>query len=222
MPFGKRGNIDTLKATIAKKGGVARTNRFNIMFTPPKQSLLNLNPEVLVGQLLSGDTPSVRNLINDPRDIAILCEQVSLPGRSISTSDIQMDKQTNKYPYTLIDSEINMTWTLTNDYYMKTMFDGWLSSIIDMDTYTLGYKNDYSTDVIIQQLNIDNIPIYGVKLEKAYPIEVQAIELSNSQENEVTKLEVSWAYDKYVVEGPLSSTKSGVQAELNRLNRILG
>ena len=80
-----------------------------------------------------------------------------------------------------------MTWVLTNDYYMKTMFDGWLSSIIDMDTYTLGYKNDFATDVIIQQLNVDNIPVYGVKLEKAYPLAVNAIDLSNSSENEIAK-----------------------------------
>lgn len=209
--FGKTGNIDTLKASIAAKGGIARTNRFNVIFTPPKQSLLNLNPEVLVGQLASGDTPSVRSLINDPRDIAMLCESVSIPGRSISTIDYQSDRQSNKFPNTLIDSDIDMTWILTNDYYMKTMFDGWLSSIIDMDTYTLGYKNDYSTDVIIQQLNIDNIPVYGVKLEKAYPVSVSAIELNNTDENGLSKLTVTWAYDKYVVEGPVSSTASAIK-----------
>lgn len=205
--YGKRGNIDTLKATIAKKGGVARTNRWNVIFTPPKQSLLNLNPEVLVGQLASGDTPSVKNLINDPRDISILCESVALPSRSISSVDFMAERQSNKMPNGIIDGDIDMTWVLTNDYYMKTMFDGWLSSIVDMDTYTLGYKNDYSTDVIIQQLNIDNIPIYGVKLEKAYPLTVNQIDL-NQSENEISKLTVTWAYDKYVVEGPLSSTKS--------------
>lgn len=209
--FGKNGNIDTLKASIAAKGGVARTNRFNVIFTPPKQSLLNLKPEVLVGQLASGDTPSVRSLINDPRDISLLCESVSIPGRSISTIDYMADKQSNKFPNTLIDSEIEMTWLLTNDYYMKTMFDGWLSSIIDMETYTVGYKNDFSTDVIIQQLNVDNIPVYGVKLEKAYPLGINQIELSNSTADEIAKVSVTWAYDKYVVEGPVSSTKSAIQ-----------
>ena len=209
--FGKNGSIDTLKASVAAKGGLARTNRFNVIFTPPKQSLLNLNPEVLVGQLLSGDTPSVRSLINDPRDISMLCQTVSLPSRSISTTDYMADKQSNKFPNTLIDGDIDMTWILTNDYYMKTMFDGWLSSIIDMDTYTLGYKNDFATDVIIQQLNIDNIPVYGVKLEKAYPVAVNQIDLDNNSENEVAKLTVSWAYDKYVVEGPVSSTKSAIK-----------
>ena len=210
--FGKRGNIDTLKSSVAAKGGLARTNRFNVIFTPPTQSLLNLNPEVLVGQLASGDVPSVRSLLSDPRDISLLCQTVSIPGRAISTIDYMADKQSNKFPNTLIDSDIDMTWVLTNDYYMKTMFDGWLSSIIDMDTYTLGYKNDYSTDVIIQQLNVDNIPVYGVKLEKAYPVGVNAIDLSNESENEIAKLTVSFSYDKYVLEGPLSSTKSAFES----------
>ena len=36
-------SIDNLKATISKKGGLAKANRFNVIFTPPKMSLLNLN-----------------------------------------------------------------------------------------------------------------------------------------------------------------------------------
>ena len=38
-------NIDDLKSTVAKKGGLAPANRFNVIFTPPSQSLLNLNVE---------------------------------------------------------------------------------------------------------------------------------------------------------------------------------
>jgi len=205
--FGSNGNIDTLKSTIAKKGGLARQNRFNVIFTPPTQSLLNLNPEVLVGSLLSGNTPSVKNLINDPRDIALLCESVNFPSRTISTNDVALDRQVNQFPYTVIDGEVSMSFILTNDYYMKTMFDGWQSGVLDVDTFTVGYKNDYSTDVIIQQLDSNNKPIYGVKLEKAFPTVVDQIELSQ-EGGEYAKLSVTFSYDKYVVEGPLSSTAS--------------
>lgn len=34
-------SIDNIKATIAKKGGLAPSNRFNVIFTPPSQALLN-------------------------------------------------------------------------------------------------------------------------------------------------------------------------------------
>lgn len=206
-------NIDALKSTIGKKGGLAKANRFNVIFTPPTQSLLNLNPEVLVGSLLSGNTPSVKNLINDPRDISILCEQVTLPSRSISTLDYMADKQSNKFPYTNIDGDVNMTFILTNDMYMKTMFDSWASTVIDVDNYDLGYKDDFSTDVIIQTLNEKNVPTYGVKLEKAYPIDVALVNLNNT-DGEYLRLTVSLAYDKYVVEGPLSSTASAFKAAL--------
>lgn len=206
-------NIDALKSTIGKKGGLAKANRFNVIFTPPTQSLLNLNPEVLVGSLLSGNTPSVKNLINDPRDISILCEQVTLPSRSISTLDYMADKQSNKFPYTNIDGDVNMTFILTNDMYMKTMFDSWASTVIDVDNYDLGYKDDFTTDVIIQTLNEKNVPTYGVKLEKAYPIDVALVNLNNT-DGEYLRLTVSLAYDKYVVEGPLSSTASAFKAAL--------
>jgi len=205
-------SIDTLKASIDSKGGLARTNRYNVIFTPPTQSLLNLNPETLVGALASGQSLSIKNLISDPRDISLLCESVSIPSRSISTLDYMADRQSNKFPYTHIDEDVTMSFLLTNDYYMKTMFDNWLSSIIDVDRYKLGYKDDYSTDVIIQQLNGKNIPVYGVKLEKAFPISVAAIELNTTSENEYAKLGVTFAYDKYVVEGPLSSTASALKS----------
>lgn len=205
-------SVDTLKAAIQNKGGIARTNRFNVIMTPPTQSLLNINKEVLVGQLLSGDVPSVKSLISDPRDISLLCQSVSIPSRNISTLDYVSNAQSNKFPYTHIDEDIEMTFILTNDYYIKSLFDGWLSSIIDVDNYSIGYKNDYSTDVIIQQLNIDNIPVYGVKLEKAFPIGISAIELDNTTENDFAKVTVSFAYDKYVVEGPLSSTASALRS----------
>ena len=144
--------IEDLKATISKKGGLARGNRFNVIFTPPKQSLLNLNPETIISSAISGNF-SARNLINDPRDINVLCTSVALPGRQISTLDYQAEKQTIKIPYGELHDDVTCTFLLTNDYYMKTVFDSWVGSIVDMDQYAVAYKRDITTDVIIQQLD---------------------------------------------------------------------
>ena len=97
-------SIDNLKATIAKKGGVAMQNRFQVFFTPPTanslKSLLNSDPKVLVGDIaknaISGG--SIKNMIPDPRDISILCESVNLPGRQITTIDYTAEKQSIKIP----------------------------------------------------------------------------------------------------------------------------
>ena len=206
--------IEDLKATISKKGGLARANRFNVIFTPPKQSLLNLNPETIISSAISGNF-SARNLINNPRDINVLCSSISIPGRQISTLDYQAEKQTIKIPYGELHDDVTCTFLLTNDYYMKTVFDSWVGSIVDMDQYAVAYKRDITTDVIIQQLDEQNTPIYGVRLEGAFPTTIADIELSNDSENTVQSLSVSFSYDKYVPEGALSSTGSAIRSALS-------
>ena len=207
-------SIDTLKSTIAKKGGLAKANRFNVIFTPPTQSLLNLNPEVLVGSLTSG-TFSARNLISDPRDISLLCQSAQLPGRQITTIDYQAHKQPVPIPYTAINEDVTLKFLLTNDYYMKVLFDNWESAVIDVANYQIGYKKDFSTDVIIQQVNHKNIPVYGVKLQNAFPTTVSSIELDNSSENTVQELTVTLSYDNFIPEGPVSTTGSAIQSALD-------
>ena len=47
--------IEDLKSTIVKKGGLAKANRFNVIFTPPTQSLLNLDPQQIISSAISGN-----------------------------------------------------------------------------------------------------------------------------------------------------------------------
>jgi hypothetical protein len=207
-------SIDNLKATIAKKGGVAMQNRFQIFFTPPTansvKSLLNKDIKSLIGDLaknaISGGSP--KNVIPDPRDISILCEAVSFPGRQISTLDYIADRQAIKVPYSIINEDVSMTFILTNDYYMKKVFDTWASGIFDVENYRAGYKKDFVTDIVIQQLDQNNIPIYSVKLEGAFPTTVSAVNLDNNSENTIQKMTVTMSYENYVPEDIVDSTKS--------------
>jgi len=134
-------SIDQLKATISKKGGLSQANRFNVMFTPPQGSLLNSDPATLIGGLVSGG--GLSNVINDPRDISLLAESVNLPSSQITTLDHIAEKQTVKIPYAVIQEEVTMTFLLTNDYYIKNMFDKWGQSIVDLETYRVAYKKRY-------------------------------------------------------------------------------
>ena len=206
-------SIDNLKSVVAKKGGLARPNRFNVIFTPPSQSILNLDVGSIIGSIISGNFEA-DNLINDPRDISLLCQSVTLPGRNISTFDHQDFKQSNKFPYTFIDDDVTISFLLTNDYYMRKMFDNWMSNIFSADSYIVGYKKNYAVDLIIQQLDQKNTPVYGTKLEKAFPTAIDSTELSQDGQ-EVVRMSVTFAYDKFVPEGPLSSTGSGIRAALD-------
>ena len=201
-------SVDNLKSVISKKGGLAKNNRFQVLFTPPTQALVGISIENVVGNLITGKSNGIKQFVNDPRDISILCEQVTLPSRSLSTIDYVSDRQSNKFPYTSIDGDVTMHFIVTNDYYAKTLFETWMSSIVDTEGYQLGYKNDYSTDIVIQQLNQQNIPIYSVRLEGAFPVTVNAVSLDSNAENTIQKMSVTLSYENFVTEDIVDTIKS--------------
>ena len=198
-------SIDTFKSSVMNHGGLARTNRFNIIFTPPKFSLINKNPTNLLGNLASGSL-SLRNLVNDPRDISLLCESTTLPGRQISTLEAVAHQETHKIPYAYTDLDVTCNFLITQDYYIKTIFDNWSEGIFDTENYTVGYKKDFVTDVRIQQINTKNIPVYGIVLRNAFPTGMADISLDNTAENSIQKFSVTFAYDKWEQENALEST----------------
>ena len=214
------GSIDDLKATIGKRGGIAKTNRFAIFMSPPDSSLLNINIQDIGISLISG-TFNAKSLINDPRDIGLLCESCSIPGRQIQTMEHSYFRQAVKVPNNYINEDVTFTFLLTNDYYMKKMFDKWSQLIIDPESYKLNYNGVYQRDITIQQLNEKNVPVYGIKLKNAYPVSVSSIELSNTGENSIQKLSVTMTYEDFEPEGGLSSALSGIKNAIGGITRLL-
>jgi len=192
-------SIENLKSSIVKHGGVAQENRFAVYMTPPEQTLFNLDLNAIITGALSG-TFNVRSLINDPRDIAILCESCTLPGRQILTADYQSIKQSVKIPYGFINEDVTFTFLLTNDYYIKKIFDRWSDQIIGYNNYRANYLVNYVTDVTIVQLNKKNLPIYKVVLHNAYPVTFNPITLDNNAENTAQKFSVTLTYENFFVD----------------------
>tara|TARA_Y100000592_G_scaffold38398_1_gene60863 strand:- start:3783 stop:4418 length:636 start_codon:yes stop_codon:yes gene_type:complete len=207
-------SIERLKSLVSQKGGLAKANRFNVMFTPPTQSLLNLNFQTAISAAVSGNF-SAKNFVNDPRDISLLCDSVIIPGKQITTLEYQAHKETVKIPYGYVEAEVSLGFLLTNDYYMKTIFDKWINTIVDPEKYCVAYKDDITCDVVIQQLDEQDTPIYGVMLENAYPTSMSEITLSNESVSQIQKLNVNFTYDKAVPQGPLSSTGSLIKSALS-------
>lgn len=133
------------------------------------------------------------------RDINLFCESVNLPGRAIFTQEYANGRNVRKMPYSFADSEVRMTFHLSEDFFIKKFFDEWMGKVINVDRYSAGYKSDYAKVVKIYQLDSEDYPIYGVELLKAFPLNMADIALSNNMENTVTRLEVSFTYDNFVV-----------------------
>ena len=200
-------SIDTMKSTINRRGGIARGNRFGVYVTHPSKgmnSLLKFDPATLLSNLVSGDGVNIGDFISDPRDMFLLCQTASLPGKRITTTEATHNHHRTKKPYSMMTEEVTMSFLLTNDYYVKKYFDSWQNMIIDdsSEHYKTSYKRDYSTDVTIQQLSTSNdfIPAYSIQLLNAYPIQVSSVELGNGGEG-LLEVSVTWEYDNWKTVG---------------------
>lgn len=213
-------SIDAFKATIGKRQGLARANRFAIFMSPPSSSLLNLDVESIGASLISGSFDP-RSLVNDPRDIALLCESCQIPGRQITTLDYSLIRQQLKVPNGYLNEDITFVFHLTNDYYMRNIFDKWSQLVIDQVTYRVSYPSQYKRDVTIQQLNEQNIPVYGVKLKNAFPVTIQSIDLNNTSADTTQKLSVTFTYEDFEPEGAISSALSGIKNAVGGINRLI-
>ena len=196
-------SIDSIKSTINRRGGVARGNRYAVYVSHPSKgmnSLLKFDPATLLNNLISGDGIHIGDFISDPRDMFLLCQTCTLPGKRITTTEATHNHHMTKKPYSMMTDEVSMTFLLTNDYYIKKYFDMWQEMIIDTAGrhYKAFYKDEYCTDILIQQLSSSNdvIPGYTIKLENAYPITVGSIDLAEGSDG-LMDLSITFEYDNF-------------------------
>jgi hypothetical protein len=185
-----------MKSLLSRRGGIARGNRFGVHITHPlKGKTLMVN--TMTNQPSDDDIDA--SFIQDGRDTYMLCSSASLPGKRISTTEATHNHNLSKKPYSMVSDEVSTTFLLTSDYYMKKYFDLWQELIINStgNHYKTSYKDDYCAQIEIQALNSENENIgYGLKLEKAYPIQVSQVELGESQEG-LLEITVTWEYDNW-------------------------
>jgi len=167
-------NIQQFKSVIGARGSLAKTNRFKV--TIPL-------PFALLGE--------------NGRDLSLLCETCSLPGRLIQTTDFSPWRNPIKIPTGYTDEDVNMTFYLTNDYYAKNILDKWMQSIINVDSYLLSYPEQYRSNIQIHQLDErDNIRYTSVLVD-AYPIGVNSVELDNNTTDSFQKVTATFTYKTF-------------------------
>jgi len=162
--------IQDLASRISERGGLARPNLFAVTFNGPA----SINPDMF--------------LVN------AICESASLPGRAISTNEHTTTKHATKTPYTFINDDITLTFLVTNDFYIKNLFEKWMKHVINDEAGKIYYKSQYASDMTITILSLDGKMVHKVQLEKAFPIAFTAMDLSNASERTVHKVQLENAF----------------------------
>ena len=198
--------IEDLKALVNTKLGFARPNKF----------LVTLPTVGVGGGLLAGIIGAFSGIGGgaSPRELNILCSNVTMPGKQILTNDRRIGMEFQKVAYGYAVDDVTMTFYLMNDYGVKDYFDSWRSTILDEEGQESNYKNEYAKTVTIHQLRqplkgfskqlgpirfnagLGGGSVYSVNLIEAFPIAASAIELNNDLDG-LVQLTVTFAYTNW-------------------------
>ena len=184
--------LDEFKGLIANKDGIARTNTFRVQLPT-----------------LPGATRE---------EINLLCKDVNLPGRQITTRERTIGLTTKPMAYGYLSQDVSMTFQVLNDYGIKEYFERWQNLSVNQTTKEIGYKSDYAFPVKIQQLrkginlpsynkrlgifelNVDQITtadvVYECELIGAFPTTMNPISFNNDQDG-LVELNVQFSYTNW-------------------------
>mgnify|MGYP001405974397 CR=1 FL=1 len=114
------------------------------------------------------------------RSRGLRCTAVSTPGKTIATTGKNYGGATPERLYVTgveYENKITATFMLDTTFEDKQMMELWQSYMFD-EAYNLQYPDSYHGSVKIDQLGVDNIPLYSVELHEAFPSNVTGVGFS--------------------------------------------
>jgi len=183
--------------TRIKDIGLARTNRY----------------KVTIG------TPDARRgsseWANTLKDVSLLCDAATLPGINVESMPHRIYGESREMPYGVSYQPITLNFYMDAPLNLKRLFDDWVASIIDPVSRSIGYYDDYRSNILIEMVDVQGIADvsqvanvqrdigkrpaiadrsrYKIELVDAWPKTVGDIPL-NLDSREVAKLPVTFQY----------------------------
>lgn len=172
-------SIEDFRSAVFKDS-LARTNRFEILLTTAPKAY--------------------KFRSNNNWNLSLYCEMASLPPVNISTKSFKIFGPTYQRPFAAEygGEGIAMTFHVDRDMKVKTFFDDWASIVVDPYTGTVGWQEEYVTDLYIRQLDEQENVTYEIKLLEAFPRSVNLLELNNAAQNQTHRLNVLFAYKTWI------------------------
>lgn len=166
-------SIQDFRSTVFKDS-LARTNRFEILIAKPPTAF--------------GSTR--------PSNVSLYCEQASLPPLNIFTKSFKIFGPAYQRPFTAEygGEGISVTFHVDRNMTIKTYFDEWMQKIVDPVTGTVGYQEEYVTNIKIRQLDEAENITYEIELLEAFPRSMNLMELNNAATNQTHRLNILFGY----------------------------
>lgn len=208
-------SISAFASTIGKRG-IARNNRFLVLIPPLRAINMFSNP--LMNSIIDQIAPNFSG--NSSLGIALICSATELPGRTFMTSDKREYPQPiENVPYMESPGEMTMKFILGRDMFEYFFFQQWANDVIHRNTNLLNYYDEYTTSIIVSQLDENDNVIASVELEKSWPVSVSPVQMAFSNQNQFAELSVTFKFKRWK---PILTPYSLSETILTILNEALG
>jgi len=141
----------------------------------------------------------------DTRELNIMADSVGIPGRQIFTEESVTSLKSKKRAYQFGVEDISISFLLTNDWTAWDFIYDWQKKIIvgidNINTFNVGFHEEYSRDIVIEHLDSRNDVKKSFRIMNSHPTALDQIELSNASENEVIRVNATFAYDNWKIDG---------------------
>ena len=203
--------INRFRSAIAKGEGVARNTRFLVNIQLPKGGALKESISPLffgaddAGQEVSGATgQKLGDTLSYEKDlaptVALMCTNITMPGRTINTSPYRIAGAPYKYPTQVQYTDITATFIGDKFLRLRTFFEAWQNIIYNNQTGMFNFYDEYVSPLDIFQLgqfdslNDRDSATYGVRLRECFPTAINQIQYDSGNQNQFVAIEVTFAY----------------------------
>jgi len=203
--------INRFRSALAKGEGVARNTRFLVNIQLPKGGALKEAIAPLffgadeAGQEVSGATgQKLGDTLSYEKDlaptVALMCTNITMPGRTINTSPYRIAGAPYKYPTQVQYTDINATFIGDKFLRLRTFFEAWQNIIYNNQTGMFNFYDEYVSPLDIFQLgqfeslNDRDSATYGIRLRECFPTAINQIQYDSGAQNQFVAIEVTFAY----------------------------
>jgi hypothetical protein len=168
-------SLDNFRSEILGGAGLARNNRFEVLIAVPS---------------------SLNTVKYDQRLISLYVEQTSIPLLNIAVKSQKIFGPSYQRPFA---SEyggegISLNFHVDRGMKVREFFEDWMHLIVNRSNYTIGYQEEYATNITIRQLDERSSVTYEVELIEAFPRNLNLMDLNHGSSNQTHRLSVLFAY----------------------------
>lgn len=161
--------------SLVRKEGLSKTTKFEVLIIPPSSNEL--------GFMSSGD-------------VSLLAESAVLPKLDIRTERLKIYGPSEPRPIDIDYGEtMSISFYLDNKMNLRDFFERWINLVVNKSSFNVNYQREYvSNEITITKLDNKDDVVRTYTFKEAFPISIQASNLSYSSVDQFDKIEVTFAY----------------------------